>query len=368
MDPRTYRLSKHFVLSDFLGCHSVYSRGYKNPFDFEDPAADLKLANVQTLCEHGLEKVLELFGPLSIGYGYISPDLSRLIVRYQDPDKPSHHRFDLGAASDFCAHRWVAGDFPAICDLYAPESALASPIALAHGLDYQDIPYSRLITYSESPYLCLALSAKEVEAGKPRKAFYENRYQGVAKSKPEYRQYATPFARTKAFEDLQTNGLEHPWQGAGYPTYHGGGRKQYHHMRVSKYTMVSDWLFDLKSVSEGHKNIPNLMNEQIQDSFAAAGIVYDWMIQTWDVPRASIVSGYVAHSNPSFRRDNDWRNDTITFLVNPPDPEGHKGHELDHRAVELNLWAPAGVQFTVEDDFILAVVDVSTVLDSKDFG
>lgn len=115
-DPRYFRVSDHFVLSDFLGNHSVYSRGYANDFDFDAPDVGKKLTNLSALCEQ-LEVVVDRWGPLSVSYGYISPELSRRIVKYQDPDMPSHHRFDLGAAADVCVHDFVAGKYKTIGDL-----------------------------------------------------------------------------------------------------------------------------------------------------------------------------------------------------------------------------------------------------------
>lgn len=349
VDPRLYRLSPHFVLSDFLGCHSVYARGYANPFVFDD-SAGRKIFNAMALCNEALEKILGEFGPLSISYGYISPGLSSHIVKYQDPGKPSHHRWDLGAAADVCVHKWVSGDFPAIIDLYAPKSALGSPIALAHAIDYRDVPYSRLITYSESPYICIAVSDAEVQQGRPRNAFYENRYTGRPKVKPEYIQLSNPAARRRHFQQLQEQGLEHDWRGAGYPTYHGGGFRQYQHRRVSKYTMLSDFLFDLQSISNGAKNIPSLDNDRVLDAFLAAGTVYDELIERWSIPRMSIVGGYVSHTNPYFDPDNDWRSNEITFTVVLPDaPMTASGD-------------PIGVQIKERGDFMDIHIEVDEVL------
>lgn len=362
-DPRTYRISEHFVLSDFLGNQSVYSKGLVNAFDFDAPGADEKLRNLQTLCTNGLEKVMDHWGPLSVSYGYISPEVSRRLVKYQDPDKPSHHRFDLGAAADICVHDFVQGKFDTVFDLSMPESARSAPIALAHGIDYLDIPYSRLITYSESPYICLALSAAEVETGRPRKAFYENRYQGKPKAKPEYIQLSTQGARNRHLQQLQEQGLEHPWEGEGYPTYHGGGYRQYQHRRVSRYTMVSDWLFDLQSISNGFKNIPKFTDE-VEDSFAAAGIVYDWLIERTGVKRLSIVKGFVSSTNPGFRKDNDWRTPSIKFSVVPPETE----MDVD----EFRIWAqifgglPDGIHLSTGEGWLDVEVDVNAILNNAE--
>lgn len=351
-DPRTFRVSPNFVLSDFLGNHSVYTKGYPNPFDH---GAD-KLENLKALCYEGLEPLLEAFGPISIAYSYISPEVSAKVVKYQDPAKPSHHRFDLGAAADLCFHKWVEGSSNHFEDLYIPDSAAGSPIAAAHGIDYLDIPYSRLITYSESPYICLAVSAREIVADQPRKAFYENRYQGIPKAKPEYLQYCTESARTRAFRMLQEQGLERDWRGAGYPTYHGGGFKQLQHTRVSKYTMLSDWLFDLKSISNGAKNVPAMNLDSVQDSFAAAGIVYDWLLDTLKLDRLPIVKGYVSHMNRYFDKNNDWRLPLISFQVSTPDSE-------DARHIVNAFRPPNGAYLQVDGDFLGVNIDVNMVLE-----
>ena len=36
--PTEIRLSDHFLLSDLMGCHSVYAKGYANVFDVRDRA------------------------------------------------------------------------------------------------------------------------------------------------------------------------------------------------------------------------------------------------------------------------------------------------------------------------------------------
>lgn len=357
-DPRRIRMSKHFVLSDFLGNHSVYSQGLPNLLDRSDPGIEVKIGNAVTLCECALEPLLQEYGAMSISYGYISPEVSARIVKYQDPDKPSHHRWDLGAAVDVCMHNWVAGNFKTAGELYFPEDARSSPVALAHWINYADIPYSRLITYSESPYLCIAVSEREARMQAPRKAFYENRYTGVPKGKPDYRQYSTPKAKNDALDALQTHGLPVDWRGKGYPTYHGGGRQQYQHMRVSAYTMVSDWLFDLKSISEGHKNIPSLNLESVQDSFAAAGIVYDWILDHLGIPRASIIEGYVSHLNPSFDKNNDWRSEFNRFKVMLPDG-------MDERETTDKLFdhpMADAVEFGWDNGALVVHLDVESVL------
>lgn len=312
MDPTKVRLSRHFLLSDFLGNHSVYTRGLPNAFDHYAEDAQFKLDNAVALCEHALEPIMAQHGALSVSYGYISPELSRQIVGYQDPNKPSHHRWDLGAAADICVHGWVNDD---------PDNDAAgtSPILLAHTINTMGVPYSRMITYSESPFICVAVSAQEVEKGVIRRAFYENRYTGQTKVKPDYRTYSTPSARERAAERLALDGLPHGWRGAGYPTYHGGGLRQYQHIRVSKYTMLSDWLIDLQSIADGVKNIPNLRDTQLMEMFYAVGDAYDFIVESLNVPRMSITSGFKSAAHPYFSPTNDWRSGEATFTLVPPE-------------------------------------------------
>lgn len=315
IDPTKVRLSDHFLLSDFLGNHSIYTQGLANVFP-DSSHADAhrtRIANGQALCAEALEPILARHGALSISYGFISPDVSRAVVGYQDPNKPSHHRWDLGAAADICVHGWVN------CDP-DDDTTHTAPIMLAHDISRMQVRYSRIITYSESPYICVAVSARELDEDKPRRAFYENRYTGQAKVKPDYRTMSTDTARHRNYELLRPcpNGLAHGWRGAGYPTYHGGGRRQYQHIRVSKYSMLSDWLFDVQSIANGAKNMPQLRDPDLWAMFCAVGDMYDSILERTKVPRMSIVSGYVHPSNPFFDPANDWRTGTASFKLVPP--------------------------------------------------
>lgn len=228
MNPATVRVSETLMLSDCVGCDSVFRFGYPNPVHWGKRSPEFaQIKKLGELCD----QLHDEHGPYSVAYGYISPDLSRKIVKYQDPNKPSYHRFDHGAALDLCFHLW--------------EDA---PIKLAHQIDeYHD--YSRLITYSESPWICLATRTEE---DSPRKALYENRYEGVRK--PKFVKYSDNKARRS--EQKRLHELEHGWEGAGYPTYHGGGREQLHHVRTGKYSFRSDFLYHAQSVAQGGKNLP----------------------------------------------------------------------------------------------------------------
>lgn len=265
MDPSTIRLSKHFLLSDFIGNHSVYAGLVTNEFVGNESHID----NGKLLCAEVLEPLVKRFGSVSISYGYISPEYSQKRVKYMDPTKPSHHRWDKGAAADVIFHKQDAQDVP--------------PVEIAHEIDQISLfNYSRMITYSESPYICLAYEEKE----KSRRAFYENRYQGVPKEKPKF--IVKPASRLLAksrLPDLSN------WRGAGYPTHHGGGIRRAQHIRISKYTMLSDWLFSYEQVASGTSTYP-ILSPRNKSRFEHLGKHYDALIEALKVPRLSIVSGY----------------------------------------------------------------------------
>lgn len=266
-DPTKVRLSEHFLLSDFMGCNSVYTKGLKNVW--YDPDGS-RLAEGKHLCETILEPLLNEYGPLSISYGYISPDLSRQVVSYQDPDIPSYHRWDKGAAADVCVHAWVRRK---------------APIYLAHEIDCK-FPYSRMITYSESPFICVASQLSEGD--EPRRAFYENRYGGKKGAKPQFIKKSSN-AKSREREG-NTLTLEHDWKGAGYPTYHGGGIRQQQHIRTSRYSVASDFLYSTHAIRNGIANAPDI--RRYGEFFKQAGETYDALLEKLDVPRLSIVRGF----------------------------------------------------------------------------
>lgn len=327
VDPTTIRLSPHFLLSDFMGCHSVYARGLKNIFT--DPQGT-KIPEGRYLCEQLLEPILTTYGPLSISYGYISPDLSKQIVTYQDPNKPSYHRWDKGAAADICVHAWVRKE---------------APIFLAHAIDEQ-FPYSRMITYSESPFICVASQIDE--GANARRAFYENRYTGKKGAKPQYIKKSS-HAGVRAVQGAEIE-LEHDWKGAGYPTYHGGGLRQYQHTRTSRFSVASDFLYSTHALRTGLANIPDFT--KFGESFRRAGQTYDELLIALDVPRLSIVRAF-----ESFRFNDyplfSWKDHFAIDFIPPEYIDAN-----DAAAVAIDLMQLSGLINTVSVDNTTGIVRV----------
>lgn len=291
VDPTTVRLSKHFLLSDFMGCNSVYSKGYPNVFV---DSSGRKIREAEALCENVLEPLLD-YSRLSISYGYISPELSRQIVKYQDPNKPSYHRWDHGAACDVVLHERIALD--------------EAPIRSAFWID-ENLPVSRVITYSESPFICVASRLEEINSGDYRRALYENRYMG--ERKPKYISYSdNPTSRRK--QKLACD-LPHGWEGGGFPSYHGGGIRQVQHIRTGRFSVLSDFLFSSSGVREGCQNVPS---QRARRKFDVAGAVYDELLVVLKLRRMSIIRAY---ESPTWSRaaQHNWT-DSVWFCVVPPE-------------------------------------------------
>lgn len=276
LDPTKVRVSKYFMLSDFMGCDSVYRRGLCNRIyhsDIDKVTEGVRLAQF-------LDRIEYQLGIVSISYGYISPALSKSVVTYQDPNKPSFHRWDLGAACDLrvMSHNWNE----------TPPLETASNIADL----IDDADFSRMITYSESPQICFATSTK-VEQNNRR--IHEYRYTGTPKAKPEWYKWQGKEDELRTL--IQSPNISRElgnWTGSGYPTYHGGGRRQYQHVQLSQHVVLSDLLYSRDYV---HIGIPNRPLDNLEQ-FVRAAEFMERLYQ--EVPnRVSIVGGYEAKSDRS---------------------------------------------------------------------
>lgn len=310
--PTQVRMSEHFLLSDLMGCNSIYAKGHRNLFDLHDTS---KMREGRTLAESLLEPLVDR-SRLSVTYGYISPELSRQIVKYQDPDKPSYHRWDAGAACDVVLHQYVAASVPAI---YA-----------ACWID-ENLPTSRTITYSESNCICVSTRHAEVQSDKPRRALYENRYQGPDAAKPLYINYSNNERRRTEQKAEIGEGLKaHGWKGAGYPTYHGGGTMQTQHRRTSKYTLLSDFLMSETAMTEGHPNMP-VLTRRMMSRFHRAGLVYDALIEATRARRFSIIQAYQSEHWRGEAKSN-WLDGAYMVLC---PPESMEADTLAHEAEQI---------------------------------
>lgn len=290
LDPTTIRLSDSLLLSDFMGCDSAYRHGYANPFYNEDLP---KLAEGFLLAQK-IEYLQSFLGICSISYGYIAPELSAKIVKYQNPDKPSYHRWDHGAAADLCFHRRL--DKP--------------PILTAFEID-EHCDYSRMITYAESEWICFASRLDEL-GQTPRKALYENRF--VGKREPNHIKYS--FNQEKRKQQIKAHTLDHDWRGGGHPSYHGKGVRQLQHLRAGTYSLWSDFLYYAPYVAHGKPNNPlSLPTERYhkieKDMNTCAGLI-EALVEEYHC-RFSIVRGLVLDDNSS-----NWERNGVSLVIVPP--------------------------------------------------
>ena len=302
-DPTKLRLSDSFLLSDFLGCTSVYKNGYRNVFT--TGGQDYAMATQQGMrLANTLEKIQEELGSLSVCYGYISPELSKKIVKYQDPNKPSFHRWDLGAAADIRVH---CGNLP--------------PIYAAFQID-DVMNYARMITYSESPWICVATS---INKNGNNNVLYENRYIGHRTPK------RITYSKNESIREQQKRDHSLPkevsWRGQGYPSYHGGGVRQYEHQYCSRSTTVLDFLYNNKRVRHGVKNnLPvgdtSYRKRVIQNMRLAGNVMDD--LHKYVGKHISIVSAYA--ENGRFRSYSD------SFILDIVPPKSINIQDLAHFA------------------------------------
>lgn len=289
IDPTKVRLSDTLLLSDMMGCTSIYKYGYANKFmDYDTDKLEEGRYLAETL------DLLQLdFGPVYICYGYISPSLSRQIVKYQDPNKPSYHRWEIGAAADIFFYEGLQE---------------VSPAHLAAEID-DTVHYSRMITYSESEWICFATNSKESPS---RQAFYENRHIPGEK-KPKFIRYSpNPGIRDKQKADIPEM---HDWKGQGHPSYHGRGEKQLEHYDIRRYSHFSDFLYAKRLVNSGVRNLPPFNDKNLLYRWTLcairAGIVVETAAKEHKT-RISITSAY-----NSTEEKHLWR-DKMTLEIAPP--------------------------------------------------
>lgn len=274
-DPTKVRMSKYFMLSDFMGNHSVYTRGLSNQINTND---DAKIARGYMLADT-LDALEEALGIISVSYGFISPSLSQMIVGYQDPNKPSFHRWELGAACDiqFMEHDYSNNGKPSI-------HMAGEILKTLDGMDF-----ARMITYAESPCICFATSDQPREN---TRRIYE--YRHVAGSKPLYAKWTgNEQALITSLDDrshpvYSTNGGD--WEGEGYPTQHSYKIRQLHHSRIAETVNLSDLLYSRDAVHYGRINTPKETHSVTQNIYRAASILDG--VQQHVGHRVSVVSAY----------------------------------------------------------------------------
>ena len=157
-----------------------------------------------------------------------------------------------------------------------------------------------MITYSESSSICVAAKEEENRSGSHRRAFYENRFEGKHGVKPKYLRY---HGRVPTREEIRTGLAEHGWTGQGYPTYHGKGRLQYHHIRIGRYLTLLECLRDPCKLLKGINNRPPA-NDQGKRMFMHVGHAMsrfiEWYYHYIGQGSISVVAGHNAITDNEF--------------------------------------------------------------------
>jgi hypothetical protein len=332
IDPCLTRLGDNFVLSDFLHNDSVIRKGDANivPMSVLD-AGDVVAAHIIKMGEYANLLVSQL-GPCSISYGYISHEQSMRRVKWKNPALPSYHRWDDGAAADFLFHDQVHGNE---WDGSPYSTAIAIVKAVADGPSF-----SRLITYGESPWICVATGIDDDKA--QRQAMYWNVYEGFAGAKPRYISFTKNDVRmvesgieneNMKIYNVKETVSKHGWVGAGHPTSHGGGIRQAHHIRMGKWLMLSDVLRSPANITLGqgrptHCRPPrkqsdiNVLKKKVKVLDRCLDRYYGDYWGNDGATRVSILSGYkgtVVPHEADYTKELDWDDRNAEFILSVAD-------------------------------------------------
>jgi hypothetical protein len=243
------RLSKHFVLLDFMYGRMVYTS--RRRFPFASSVTDENIRTGRHLCETLLEPCIAGWGPCSVSFGLVPEPLAgETMAEY----RPRPHKWvdRFGAAADLCFHDQCHDD--------------VAPIDLCHTLDRSDnIAYERLITYGGSEYLCMGTVASE-----PRFALYENvRRPG---QKAQFKTWGKDengwrYRRLCNCPDHTTDWMREPGERS-----HAFPLDAPHHIRVGRYFVFLDFCRNEKAFDHGWNQVPKAggHEERVARMFAEA--------------------------------------------------------------------------------------------------
>lgn len=220
------RLSKHFVLMDFMHMRDVYTSRLPLPLETSMSVENLNCG--REMCVELLEPMIDQFGPSSVCAGFTP----QAIVERNGWLWPQPHRWteELGAAADLIFHDWVNREW--------------APIYLCERVDKdQRLQWDRLITYCGSECMCIAFRGK-----RNRKALYEN--VRIPGQKYQFKSYGTyPGPRSKRLTlplPRRPDWRAAPGELISYST---GPRP--HHQRVGLYFTVLDFCRSEVGLREG---------------------------------------------------------------------------------------------------------------------
>ena len=296
------RLSKHFILFDFLADLDVRASPLVNKAAISS-ALDHYLSAGAYLCEELLEPLTRQYGPSSISSGLC-------------PGCPSPHGWITGngAGCDIAFHDWVNRGAP--------------PFHLVAEVDQSTQTYERAIAYAGSEYLCLS-----IKTSGNRRALYEN-VRVPGQDKPTFINYNSAKRRlARATGDFAPEPRPDWQREADEPVYHTRRSLRPQHVRVGEYFTLLDIARNVDVFNRGHTFHNNLIYADLTP-FRAVASVLDHAVRY--LGRVSIYRGL---NRREHRHDYDWLSGgpkRVQFLTGNPDinVDEYLDHMIDHGKVD----------------------------------
>jgi hypothetical protein len=306
----TERLSKHFILLDFLAGHTLYTSGrplHRKEIDRVHIDAGVRL------CENLLEPITERFGPISIANGFIPNDLL---------SRPGPHQWlpAYGAAADIAVHNWV--------------NVNRAPIHFVEELMVHNWSFDRFISYAGSEFLCMSTGRQPADRSK----IYEN-IRVPGEEKPRFVNWYRGGRALR--QSLNIPQRPHWRRMEDEPVYHTMRKIRAQHIRVGRYFTFLDFCRNERAIAKGSCWVPPLTAQsqpiiqmarcmaEILDPVAAA------------VGRVSVVRGVLSNAY-AMREPQTWtgKQGAVWFML----PEGAEFPPINHPAVEsvVDLDQPDG--------------------------
>jgi hypothetical protein len=266
MTADTVRLSRHFVLLDFLYDRDVYT--YRQPIALADIWNDEHEEMGLALAQRLLEPAILRYGPCSISAGFWPPGVQAPGGHY---DKSPHlWTREVGAAADVVWHDWVNAD--------------KSPISLVCNLESNGVArFERMISYAGSEFLCMATKGTE----RQRAAVYENRRAGRGQHQ---RIVHSPRARHTAYKEGRCFSPEHQWRRLhGEPVHSTSQAVRPQHVRVGQYFTFLDMCHNACGAERGVRTVPEVTDREAIAASRMFAEVMDPMVALHG--RVSVIRG-----------------------------------------------------------------------------
>ena len=229
----TQRISKDYVLLDFLFDHAVYSCG--RTFYFEQILTNENLAEGRSFIFNLLQPLTEKYGPTSIADSFWPKCITAKNAHHYL--SPHHWNEKHGAGADVVFHDHVN------CD--------RAPIDLCHEVDGSSQVFDRIITYTGSEFVCLSHRRAE-----NRDRLREN--VRVPGQKAQYVDHRDG-PRSRRRRQNKQLAVRSDWRRSeGEGVGKSGNRLRAHHIRVGQYFVLLDFCRSVEGLRRGISTLPSI--------------------------------------------------------------------------------------------------------------